>query len=195
MSNFSADYYQSVQDHAQFHKDYPKRWSGDSTFGYKDHIKQLVNKHQAQSLLDYGCGKAQHYVPGSIFNFGTESNPQTFDQFLGINKVYKFDPCVKEYSTLPLDDQIFDAVILIQCLSLVPDADVPKVKDWLMKHTAKFCFIGNQDPNRPAKSCKTALTDGKEYFKIKRTKEWYQEQFSDWTGSELVLFFQPYTPE
>jgi len=193
MNSFSVDYQTSVETHRQFHQNYPKRWSGDSTFEYKDQIKDLVNKHQARSLLDYGCGKAQHYVPGSIFNFGTENNPQTFNQYLGIDNVYKYDPCVDEYSTLPSDDQKFDAVILIQCISLVPDNDVQPVKNWLMQHTNKFCFIGNQDPARPAKSCKTDLTDGKEYFKIKRTKEWYQEQFADWTGSELVLFFQPYT--
>lgn len=195
MSNFSNNYTRSVKDHAWFHRQYPKKWSGDSTIGYKDQIKELVDKHQAQSLLDYGCGKAQHYVPGSIFNFGTEDNPQTFDQFLGVNQVYKYDPCVEEYSILPPDDQKFDAVILIQCLSLVPDDDVQHVKNWLMQHTNKFCFIGNQDPARPSKPCKTALTEGKEYFKIKRTKEWYQEQFADWTGSELALFFHPYTPE
>jgi hypothetical protein len=195
MSNFSADYQRSVKDHSRFHEKYPKKWAGDSTFGYKDQIKELVDKHQANSLLDYGCGKAQHYVPGSIFNFGTEQNPMTFDQFLGVSEVYNFDPCVEEYNILPADNKKFDAVILIQCLGLVPDADVPKVKDWLMQHTTKFCFIGNQDPRRPAKPCKTALTQNKDYFKIKRTKEWYQEQFADWTGSELVLFFQPWNEE
>lgn len=195
MNSFSVDYQTSVETHRQFHQNYPKRWAGDSTFEYKDQIKDLVSKHQARSLLDYGCGKAQHYVPGSIFNFGTESNPQTFNQYLGIDNVYKYDPCVDEYSTLPSDDQKFDAVILIQCISLVPDNDVQHVKNWLMQRTNKFCFIGNQDPARPAKSCKTDLTDSKEYFKIKRTKEWYQEQFANWAGSELVLFFQPYNPE
>lgn len=195
MSNFSADYQKSVNEHRRFHEKYPKKWDGDSTIGYKDQIKELVDKHQAKSLLDYGCGKARHYVLGSTVNFGTEMNPMTFDQFLGIDEVYKFDPCVEEYSTLPPDNKKFDAIILIQCLSLVPDADVSKVKDWLQQHTTKFCFIGNQDPRRPSKPCKTALTNGKEYFKIKRTKEWYQEQFSNWTGSELVLFFQPWNQE
>jgi len=185
----SNHYDLTVAAHNQFHVNHPKKWVGDSTVHYKDQIKELVDKYQAHSLLDYGCGKALHYTRDPVLNFGTEEHHKTFDEFLGVQEVYKYDPCVPEFSILPPAGKKFDAVILIQCISLVPDDDIPWVKQLLMEHTGKFCFIGNRHPSDAVKPIKAQLTANKEYFKATRTVEWYEEQFADWVGSELVFCF------
>ena len=48
---------------------------------------------------------------------------------------------------------------------------------------AMICFIGLIDPTRPPKGKKQIYDP--EYFSVKRTEEWYREQFADWTGSDL----------
>jgi hypothetical protein len=178
---YSEHYLESVQRNSKFQLD-NKTWNGGSTLGYYKEIKALVDKHNAKSLLDYGCGKALHYKEESPIKF----EGQTFDKFLGIETVFKHDPCVAEYSTLPPAGQKFDAVIMIQALGLVPDKDVPWVVELLMEHTAKFCYIGNVDPGKPVKEKKRILTQHPG-FSSGRDMAWYENQFKNWKGSEIVI--------
>ena len=57
---YSNAYYKSVENSMKYHlkKDV---YSGVATMKYHFDIKELVDKHNAKSLLDYGCGKAFHY--------------------------------------------------------------------------------------------------------------------------------------
>ncbi len=185
----SQCYQQSLDVGAEFHKKYPAKWAGDSTVHYKEEIKKYVERHYARSLLDYGCGKGWHYQKNIVGNlYGTENNPMSFDEYLGIKQIFKFDPCVPEYNILPPKDQKFDAVILIQSLPFVPDDDIHWVKNLLMSYTGKFCFIGNGNPTKPIKPRKQEVLK-KDYFKIERTKAWYYNQFKDWHGSELIFYW------
>lgn len=179
---YSEEYYDSIQRCTEFHKT-NKTWSGKATFQYADQIKQLVNKHNAKSLIDYGCGKAKHYDEESHIKI----EGQTFDKWLGIESVFKYDPCVEGLDILPTEGLKFDAVIAIQSLTAVPDNDIERVADYLMSITKKFCFIGNSCPQTITKSNK--IVADQQYFQEERTIEWWQDKFKNWQGSELVLFF------
>jgi SAM-dependent methyltransferase len=172
-----------------FHNTHPLKWIGDSSLAYKDYIKELVVKHGAKTMLDYGCGKGWQYEQGSTINFGTNESPITLDKFLGIESVYKYDPGVEQFNKLPDANAKFDCIILCQSLAFVADADMPKVKEYLMKTATKFVFIGEWDPLLPISHRKIAAFDP-ELYKVKRTKEWYYEQFSDWQGPELKFHFK-----
>ena len=181
---YSDVYYQSVESTRQYHfkKDI---YSGIATLGYHNDIKALVEKHNAKTLLDYGCGKAFHY-------FNQEKcqiwfNGQTFDQWLGLDSFYLFDPCVDRFAKHPDEGAKFDSVIAIQSLAGVPDADFPIVVNQLMNMTTKFCFIGSKLKKGKASKGDPTLA---EYNKGDRVDpEWWKEQFKGWHGSELVLKF------
>jgi len=181
---YSDAYYQSVEYSKQYHlkKDV---YSGVATIKYHFDIKELVDKHHAKTLLDYGCGKAFHYFNQEKCQlwFGGP----TFDKWLGLDSFYLFDPCVDEYSKHPEEDAKFDGIIAIQSLAGVPDADFPTVINQLMKMTTKFCFIGNKLKRGKASKGNHSLD---QYFKSDRLDpDWWKEQFKDWQGSELVLKF------
>ncbi len=182
----SIYYQESLEKNTEFQKIH-KGWGGWGIGGYATRIKQLVEKHNATSLLDYGCGKGYPYTSPSIFD--GETTPKTFGEFLGISDIFLHDPCVETLKELPPADKKFDAVILTQVLPYIPDDDLQWVKELLMSHTNKFCFIGNYDCSRPIKARKRQLMDPK-YFKANRTNKWYEEQFSNWTGSELVFYWR-----
>jgi hypothetical protein len=181
---YSDAYYRSVENSRQYHlkKDI---YSGVATLQYHYNIKELVDKHNAKTLLDYGCGKAFHYFNKEKCQawFGGP----TFDQWLGLDSFYPFDLCVDEFSTHPEDGAKFDSIVAIQSLTGVPDADFPTVVNQLMNMTNKFCYIGTK-----LKKGKASKGDPEvdQYFKGDRLDpDWWKEQFKGWQGSELVLKF------
>ena len=181
---YSDAYYQTVNRVKQYHLK-KEVYSGIATLAYQFDIKDLVNKHNAKTLLDYGCGKAYHYVNQESCNswFGG----LTFDQWLKLDSFYLFDPCVDEFSKHPDEDAKFDGIIAIQSLTGVPDADFPTVVNQLMKMTDKFCFVGTKLKKGKSSKGDSALD---QYFKGDRLDpDWWKEQFKDWQGSELMLKF------
>jgi hypothetical protein len=165
-----------------------KTWNGGSTLAYASTIKELFEKHQCKTLLDYGCGKALHYEKNSLINFGTDQDPLTFDEYLGASSVFKFDPCVEGLDTLPPPGSKFDAVILIQCVGLIPDADIAWVKELVMGYTTKFCFIGEHLLGNPVKKKKVLLPDHQYYKSEIRNNQWWEDKWrTGWAGSELII--------
>jgi hypothetical protein len=184
-NNFSQAYYDLVSKSTQYHESH-KSWAGFSQASYITDIKTSVEKYNVKSLLDYGCGKGQQYIEKLEYTPGVF---QTFDEYLGINSSYKFDPCWKEFSVPPDEHQKFDAVIMIQAIGFIPDEDIDVLKNILMNHATKFCFIGeNYSSYIKVKPKKVNLLDPA-YFKEVRNPEWYRDKFSDWTGSELIFKF------
>ncbi len=179
---YSDQYYDSVKRCADFHKT-NKTWAGKATFQYADPIKDLVKKYDARTLLDYGCGKAKHYDAESHVKIDN----QTFDRWLGIDSVYKYDPCVEGLDILPPSGKKFDAVIAIQSLTAVPDKDIDIVVSYLMSVTEKFCFIGNSNPLKVTKPNK--IIADQSFFLEDRTPDWWRDKFKDWKGSEIILHF------
>jgi hypothetical protein len=92
---------------------------------------------------------------------------------------------VEEFNIEPVG-QKFDAVICTQVLGSIPDADISWIKDKFMNYATKFVFIGMHSaiPKSKKRIYDTA------YINYDRTVEWYQEQFSDWTGPDLYWWFR-----
>jgi hypothetical protein len=177
-SNYYAD---SIKKGIEFQNS-NKTWNGHATVEYASEIKKYIDKYKSQSLLDYGCGKARHYTDMMVY----DSTPTTFDKFINVSNIFKYDPCIKEFDALPDKDMKFDATIAIQCLPYVPDDDIPWVIELLMHHTKDFCFVGNQHPDKPVKQKKRDLLE-KNAFRVTRDINWWETQFKHWRGSELIL--------
>lgn len=183
---YSPGYYQVVEKVKIFHRQ-NKTYSGGGTLAYADEIKKLAEIYNPKSLLDYGCGKGLQYEENSIITFGEQK--VTFDKFIGVESVYKFDPGVDEFETPPNPTSKFDAVIAIQSLTGIPDVDFPIVVKELMAMTNKFCFIGNKiSPGKTKKATTGPDTTGL-FIEDRLNPDWWIEQFKDWQGSELVLKF------
>jgi len=113
------------------------------------------------------------------------SEPMNFQTRINAESVYKYDPCVPEFDQEPVG-QKFDAVICTQVLGSIPDDDIAWIKHKFMNYATKFVFIGLH--SSPPKSKKRIYDTA--YINYNRTVEWYQEQFSDWTGPDLYWWFR-----
>lgn len=185
----SSYYMESVQLGADFQKQ-NKSWDGKDTFSYHRQIRDVAHVYNCKTVLDYGCGKGHQWE--EIVPFWPNPTPMKFTDYLEIDSVVKYDPCVAEFATEP-SNQKYDLVICNQVLTYIPDADLEWVKQRLMSFTGTACFIGMHI--KPPKAKKQIYN--KEYFSIDRTPSWYRAFFSNWTGSKLHWWFrdQPYNSD
>ena len=65
---------------------------------------------------------------------------------------------------------------------------MPWLRDKLMNYATKFVFIGLHKPDKPIKA-KKRMHDTN-WVTYPRSIEWYQNQFSDWVGSDLYWWFR-----
>lgn len=182
---FSPAYYRIVENGKKYHAT-TKSWNGYHTIPYAAKIKHLANKHNIFSLLDYGCGKGLQYSTNVEWEAGIST---TLDKYLHVKEVYKFDPCIEEFSIYPPLEKKFDAVILIQCTGFIPDIDIPILKSQLEKFAVKFCYIGELATSGVGnvKPKKLALLDP-DNCSTNRNKDWYQQQFKSWNSPAELIF-------
>lgn len=179
----SQYYKESVEAGRKFQKE-NKSWAGFDAVKYQKQIKDLVVKYNAKTILDYGCGKGLQYL--EPLPYESEEIRQTFDQWLGVT-VYKYDPCVDEFSIPPPEGQKFDGVICTQVLGSIPDADLPWVANKLESHTEKFCFI-SLNFQQPSKQKK--LIYDANFFKAKRDRQFFKSFFTQWQNNNLYWWWK-----
>jgi len=190
MNQPSKYYATSVELGQQFQQSNPKNWAGNDSKNYHNYIRFLMDRYDAKSVLDYGCGKGEQYstLNSYVLHFappGVRTEPMTFQTRINAESVYKYDPCVPEFDQEPVG-QKFDAVICTQVLGSIPDDDIAWIKHKFMNYATKFVFIGLH--SSPPKSKKRIYDTA--YINYNRTVEWYQEQFSDWSGPDLYWWFR-----
>ena len=184
----SRYYLESVELGKKFQKE-NSSWSGNDCKNYHNQIRFLMDKYNAKTVLDYGCGKGQQYT--NLLPYGLPNDqvtePMTFQTRINADSVYKFDPCVEGLDIEPVD-QKFDAVICTQVLGSIPDQDIPWIRDKLMNYATKFVFIGKHNPYKTLKAKKRMYDPN--WLTYPRNIEWYQEQFANWTGPDLYWWFR-----
>jgi hypothetical protein len=188
-----SHYYEQSVEAGRRYQESEKVWAGLDSKKYARPIRDLVQHYQARTMLDYGCGKGFQYrnaVPWPTDEVDVFTEAMTFDQYVGAESYYLYDPCVASHDVPPHADDEFDFVVCTQVLGSIPDDDLRWVIDDLMSWTRKFCFIGLIEPAQAtAKSRKRAIYD-QQYWSADRTKEWYRSMLSHWEGSDLYLYFK-----
>jgi len=187
----SSYYLDSVTKGREFQKNNDKNWTGADSKNYHNQIRYLMDKYQAQTVLDYGCGKGHQYtIPGCYgLDDGTTTELMTFQERINARSVFKYDPCVPELDQLPAPTMKFDAVICTQVLGSIPDADLGWLSDLIAGYAAKFVFIGLHGPDMPVKSKKLMYDPA--HLTHPRSIPWYLRHFAnDWKGPDLYWWFR-----
>lgn len=180
----STYYNESVKQGIHFQNTNPKNWNGYDVVKYQKHIKDLVVRFNAKTILDYGCGKGLQYT--DPLPYGDKKIWTTFDKWLEVT-VYKYDPCVDAFSTPPPNNMKFDGVICSQVLQTIPDQDLTWVSEKLLSHTDKFCFV-SLNFQKAAKK-KKFIYDA-ESFKHPRTREFFKGYFNAWPKEKLFWWWK-----
>lgn len=118
---------QYIQQYKQYHSKADKYPGNSFRNGYQ-HITDLIRETQAQTVLDYGCGKGEQY------------KVQKRHEVWGIGMPTLYDPAVPEFETLP--DQMFDGIYSTDVMEHIPEEVIPEVFDWIFNHANKFVFLG-----------------------------------------------------
>jgi SAM-dependent methyltransferase len=125
---------------------------------HKESIRQFLAVNKCETILDYGCGKANQYHKENIHN----------DYFFGIMPSL-YDPAVKEYSKLP--QETFDAVISTDVLEHIEEDDLDKVLKQIYSKADKFVYLGIC--NSPAHAI---LPDGRNAHVTLQSFDWWVDK-------------------
>jgi len=116
-----------IEQYKQYHLENTEYGNGGCLKFYLQHIIDLVQDWNAESLLDFGCGKAEGYL---------EYNHH---EHWGILPSL-YDPAIPEYQTLP--EGTFDGVISFDVMEHIPKEQIPETFDQIFSRADKFVFLG-----------------------------------------------------
>lgn len=146
-----------IEQYQQLHAESHKHFRGYTTKLIAEEVARLVKETEAQTLLDYGCGKGFQY-----------SERRYHERWGGIMPTL-YDPGVPEHSVKP--KQKFDGVLCCDVMEHIPEEDVQDVLNDIFRYAEKFValqiFIG------PSKKL---LPDGRNAHLTQQSPVWWNER-------------------
>lgn len=164
-----------VEQYAQLHtngapelsSDPAKTFDGHSLRKHVEQIGELVKATGAETILDYGSGKALYYdrlpgepADGRIRTLAAWGNP----------RITCYDPAYPPFADEP--EGAFDGVISTDVLEHIPEDDVPWVLHELFSRAKRFVYaVAACYPARKT------LPNGENAHCTVRPPEWWSDQF------------------
>ena len=148
-----------------------KTFPGFSLDAQLSRIKALITRTGADTLLDYGCGKGQQYLPRPIKDESGTIWPAVID-YLDIGELVCYDPCYEPHNILP--EGKFDGVISTDVLEHCIEEDIPWIVAEMFAYANRFVFA--------AIACypaKTTLPNGENAHATVRPIDWWKQVFTD----------------
>lgn len=158
---------EGIRQHALLH-DSHKMFRGGLLWRYVPVIAELIRKHDATSLLDYGSGKGRQYIE--------------LEQHKDWNILpLCYDPAYQPYSAKPL--QTFDGVICTGVAEHVLAEDIPSFLADVVGYAKSFVFtqIGVVDSHK-------CLPDGRSVHLTVQLPEWWIQHFENIDHSHIELY-------
>jgi cyclopropane fatty-acyl-phospholipid synthase-like methyltransferase len=106
-----------------------ERYPGESLEQHAPAIKALINKFDAKTLLDYGCGKGFQYTKKHI-------HKKFFNNILPS----LYDPAVPTHDIIP--EGTFDGVISTDVMEHIPEDRLDEILKEIYNKSDKFVYLG-----------------------------------------------------
>jgi 2-polyprenyl-3-methyl-5-hydroxy-6-metoxy-1,4-benzoquinol methylase len=106
-----------------------ERYPGESLQGHAPSIKELIQKFDAKSLLDYGCGKGFQYTQKHLHKTYFNSIMPTL-----------YDPAVPAHDVIP--EGTFDGVISTDVMEHIPEYQLDEIFKEIYSKADKFVYLG-----------------------------------------------------
>jgi hypothetical protein len=146
-----------------------KTFPGQSLLPQAGRIKELVLRTGARTLLDYGSGKGQQYLPMNVQDASGESW-SSIPAYWGVASVTCYDPSHAPFSQLP--EGQFDGVISTDVLEHCPQEDMAWIVDELFRYSRRFMFA-----NVACYPAKKRLPSGENAHCTIKPLAWWAELF------------------
>ena len=117
-----------IEQYKQYHKEHNDYGNGGGLKFYLQHIVDLVQDWKVESILDFGCGKAEGYLDYNHHEHWGGIMPSLYD------------PAISKYNTLPEGN--FDGVVSFDVLEHIPKEQIPETFDTIFSKANKFVFLG-----------------------------------------------------
>jgi hypothetical protein len=132
--------YQLMHLHGETHLGIPpeRTFPGESLPKEAGRIKKLIKLTRARTILDYGAGKGQQYLPLRIADQDERIEYPDIRSYWGVDEVRCYDPAYQPFTTLPSGK--FDGVICTDVLEHCPEEDIPWILDELFAFADKFVY-------------------------------------------------------
>ncbi len=143
-------------------------YDGHSTLAFAKLIRDIINKNQIKSMLDYGSGKGFYYEnPFNIKGLKIDS----LKNYWGI-EIDLFDPCYKKNSLID-ENKLYDLVVSIDVLEHIPSQDIDWVLEKIISKAKKFVFL-----NVACYSAVALLPNGENAHINVNNPNWWHEKLS-----------------
>lgn len=145
-------------------------------------IKKLIEKFNANTLLDYGCGKGLQYEIQPLILSNNEKWPSLLD-YWNLDEAYCYDPAYEPFNVLP--DQQFDGVICTDVLEHIPEEDIPWILKELFRYASKFVYA-----NIACYPAQKSLPDGQNAHCTVKSVEWWTRQFQLASADDKTIYWE-----
>jgi SAM-dependent methyltransferase len=146
MAKFSDAYYACLAAAIEHHAT-SKTYSGKLFRPHARYVYDMLQRLQAKTVLDYGCGKGSQYKWISHGGDATVPAGLTIEQFWGV-EVHKYDPAWPPFAAMPAES--FDVVLCTHTLGTIPVQDLDAVIHEVIDFAKKGVFFAEKigDPNK-----------------------------------------------
>lgn len=146
------------------------QFQGLSILAHKEQIGELIERHKAKSLFDFGCGRGDAY-----------QYPHMLHRAWKVERPTLYDPAFEQHDQMPAEGVKFDGVICSDVLEHVPMADLQFVVDELFIRANKFVWASVCC--RPAKK---TFPDGRNLHVTIETFRWWQRFFQESSTGDVA---------
>ena len=101
------------------------------------HIKRLIDRSGALSILDYGSGKGRQYDARGV-RLETGEEVESIIDYWGVDHVHCYDPSLPGFSKLPREK--FHGVISTDVLEHCPEEDMAWIVDEMFGFATRFVY-------------------------------------------------------
>lgn len=147
-----------------------KVFPGESLPVHAIPIKDLIDKHGAKSLLDYGAGKGMQYKWTDLKLSDGRVVPD-LKSFWGVDSIRCYDPAYPPFIEVPAGQ--FDGVICTDVLEHCPEPDIPWILDELFGYARKFVY-----GNIACHLAKSILPNGENAHTTAKPEEWWKPRIA-----------------
>jgi hypothetical protein len=132
-------------------------------------IKRLIKLSGARTILDYGCGKGQQYLPLRISDAEERTEYPDIRSYWGVSEIRCYDPAYAPFTSLPGGK--FDGVVCTDVLEHCPEEDIPWILDELFGFADKFVYA-----NVACFAARKRLPSGGNAHCTIKPVRWWEEQ-------------------
>lgn len=146
----SMQYLRCLEE-ARAHHATSKTYSGKFLRPHAPAIKEIIDRLDCQSILDYGCGKGKQYewishgddasIPEGMTILEYWSQDRSLERHCNL---FLFDPAWPPFATPPSPEMKFDLVLCTHTLGSVPIEDIDWVLGELIRRATKALYIAEK---------------------------------------------------